>query len=199
MEISAETKLKNSFVDLLMSKPIEKIRISEISKNANVSRVTFYKYYLNKEDLTHKLILDYFNGLNEIFINNIKVLMHTDFSDVDRMKIELLPSAKNITLFFFNNQKIIKAFMSPNSGLNFLKLEYDAFYKHFHDWLPQKFQLNYDPKTLNEYCNFLTRGSALIIGTWFRKDFEQTPDEISKILINILSPTFHHLYHKKQI
>lgn len=199
MKLTTDNRLKNALVDLLISTPIEKIRVGEISEKSNVSRVTFYKHYLNKEDLLDSLIEDYFHGLDKVYVNNIRVLMHTDFSDINKIKNDLLPGAKSITRYFYNNRKTITALMSPNSGIDFLKIQYNAFYKQFHEWLPQKFLINYDPKTLNEYCDYLTRGSALIIGTWFRKNFEQTPDEIAEILITILSPNFHNLYHKNHL
>lgn len=47
--------IKNSFVELLKQKPINKITVKEICDMAEINRATFYKHYLDVYDLLNKI------------------------------------------------------------------------------------------------------------------------------------------------
>lgn len=47
--------IKNSFVELLKKKPINKITVKEICEMAEINRATFYKHYLDVYDLLDKI------------------------------------------------------------------------------------------------------------------------------------------------
>lgn len=196
MSNQSVTKLQWALLSLMKTESFTEISVSKLSARAEVSRVTFYKNFKNKEDLLNYVINNFFDKLNKIYLQNIKFTDYIDFSDTEKIKKGLLPNAQNITHFFYSERETIQALMSPNSGIDFMKGIYGAFHDEFEHWLPQKFSINYDPYTLEEYSRYLTKGVALIIGTWFRKDFEDDPEQISQILVNILSLNLHSLYVK---
>ena len=41
-------KLENAFIDILETKNIDDVSVSEICSNAHVNRTTFYRYYRNQ-------------------------------------------------------------------------------------------------------------------------------------------------------
>ena len=43
--------IKDTFIDLLSEKDINKVTVSEICKIADINRATFYRYYLDVFDL----------------------------------------------------------------------------------------------------------------------------------------------------
>lgn len=193
------TKLQRALFTMLKTDSFGDITVSKLAEKADVSRVTFYKKFKNKEDLLNYVVNNFFNKLNKTYSQNIKFIDAIDFSDIDKIKTVLLPSAQNITQFFYIERETIQALMSPNSGVDFMKDIYQTFHDEFKEWLPQKFSINYDPYTLEEYSTYLTKGVAIIIGTWFRKDFENDPKQISDILTNILGLNLHSLYKKSHL
>lgn len=58
--------LKNALMKLLEEKPLEKITIYELCAEAQLNRVTFYKYYGSQFELLTDIENDYFRKLEEI-------------------------------------------------------------------------------------------------------------------------------------
>lgn len=58
--------LKNALIKLLKEKPLEKITIYELCVEAQLNRVTFYKYYGSQYDLLADIENDCFRKLEEI-------------------------------------------------------------------------------------------------------------------------------------
>lgn len=84
-EVTAATrkKLMDSFAELYISTPIEKITISAITKSAGVHRCTFYEYF--------KDIYDLLEQLENILLEQIK----NEFTQIAKKNISL--SSKNLT------------------------------------------------------------------------------------------------------
>lgn len=57
--------LKNSVIELLGEKPIEKITVKEICERADVNRGTFYSHYSDQYDLYNSIIDELLNGIFE--------------------------------------------------------------------------------------------------------------------------------------
>ena len=62
--------LKNALIKLLKEKPLEKITIYELCAEAQINRVTFYKYYGSQYDLLTDIENDCFRKLEEILSDN---------------------------------------------------------------------------------------------------------------------------------
>ena len=72
MDIRSQTTRKNisdSFVQLLKTKPVSKITVTEICRMAHINRATFYKHYLDIPDLQEKLEQEILSDF-ENFLNN---------------------------------------------------------------------------------------------------------------------------------
>lgn len=48
--------IEQAFLAVLSEKPYDSITIADILERANINRTTFYKYYNNKNELTHHLV-----------------------------------------------------------------------------------------------------------------------------------------------
>ena len=194
--MNSEDKIKKALIILLSQKNFDKISVTEICDEAHVSRVTFYKNFVDRQDVLNQIINEFTKKLDNVFSNRINVLNPIDFSNINVFKSSLMPHVLEIISFLYHEKDIIQVFMTTSSEVDILKIIYDLFLTHFKTWLPKKFHLNYSPETLNQYCDFLTRGSALLIGNWFRKNFKQSPQEITTILVNMIAPNLYGLYHR---
>ncbi len=81
-----KTSIKSSLIDLLKTKPINQISVTELTSKADISRKTFYLHYNSifeaKEDIDNDLI------------QRLKRLISTIISDAHKIE------EKNILLFF---------------------------------------------------------------------------------------------------
>lgn len=64
--------IKQALVDLMMQKPFDKIKTTEIIDLSGYSRGTFYTHYTDKYDLANELIRDEINTLVDIFLGTVK-------------------------------------------------------------------------------------------------------------------------------
>lgn len=61
--------IKNSFVELLKDKPINKITVKELCDRAEINRATFYKHYLDIYDLLDKIEEQFLNDLKKNLVS----------------------------------------------------------------------------------------------------------------------------------
>ncbi|MDT2660610.1 TetR/AcrR family transcriptional regulator [Enterococcus hulanensis] len=186
-----------AFLELLQTTEFKKIKISEIAAKAGVSRVTFYKKFQNKEDLLDSIVEDFLAEMTHVFQSNVLFYEQVGVPSVEAIRTNLTTRVENVIRFFWENREKIEILTSQNSEIDLLKYVRSLFNKQLKGNLPLIFSVNFDPQTLNEYLDYLSKGSYLIIGTWIRKRFEDSPEEITEIIVNTSLPIFIELYQKK--
>ncbi|MDT2601679.1 TetR/AcrR family transcriptional regulator [Enterococcus hulanensis] len=189
--------IEEAFLELLQTTEFKKIKISEIAAKAGVSRVTFYKKFQNKEDLLDSIVEDFLAEMTHVFQSNVLFYEQVGVPSVDAIRTNLTTRVENVIRFFWENREKIEILTSQNSEIDLLKYVRSLFNKQLKGNLPLIFSVNFDPQTLNEYLDYLSKGSYLIIGTWIRKRFEDSPEEITEIIVNTSLPIFIELYQKK--
>lgn len=55
--------IRNSFIELLSAKPIDKITVQDLCREADINRATFYRYYKDIYELMEKVSEDFFQML----------------------------------------------------------------------------------------------------------------------------------------
>lgn len=98
-----KTAIKNSFVEILKKKPINKVTVKEICEKAEINRATFYKYYYDAYDLLDKLEKEFLTKLSE----NIKKSSLQNFKDTFYIIMDSLKSEFELykALFSENGDK----------------------------------------------------------------------------------------------
>ena len=88
----SKSALKETLLELLMDKDIDDITISEIVKNANYNRGTFYSHFASKERLLDEIIQE---TLTEMILHIREPYANRDKVNMREMK------AENISLFHY--------------------------------------------------------------------------------------------------
>ncbi|MGG5370856.1 TetR/AcrR family transcriptional regulator [Enterococcus sp. AZ196] len=189
--------IEEAFLELLHSHEFRSIRISDIAAKAGVSRVTFYKKFQNKEDLLDSIVEDFLAEMTLVFQSNVVFYEQVSAPSLEAIRSNLTVRVENVIRFFWENRKKIEILTSRNSDIDLLKYVRNLFNKQLKGNLPLIFSVNFDPQTLTQYLDYLSKGNYLIIGTWIRKNFEESPEEITEILVNTSLPIFIELYQKK--
>lgn len=98
--------LKQTLIDMLNEKPFEKINVTDICTQANISRITFYSHYEDKYHLVNDIMNDYTDIAITMFQkrqtennpNNESVRSYFNILEVILYLFELYPNFfKNIT------------------------------------------------------------------------------------------------------
>lgn len=95
--------IKNSFVSLLKTKPLNKVTVKEICELSEINRATFYKYYCDPYDLMDKLKEEFLDNL----LSMTKDTKYYNFKDLFTLILKSLKSDSElyITLFSENGDK----------------------------------------------------------------------------------------------
>lgn len=63
--------IKKAFIDLTLSRGMDHVTVSEITKQAFINRQTFYLHYLDKFDLAHQVASDFFDKTTKFYKDTI--------------------------------------------------------------------------------------------------------------------------------
>ena len=172
--------IKETFINLLEKKEINKITVSEICKKADINRSTFYRYYLDVYDLLNQI-------QNEL-IDKLKNIKSDNIYTVESFSEEIL----NV---FLEEKKLIKILFDTNDNIYFLNSVLEvAYQKCKESWLVDNHNLSEDEI---EYASiFIFNGALGIVNYWVKNNFDKDVDEIVNI-INDLSNYGINKYIKK--
>lgn len=154
--------IKQAFLELLKSMPVEQASVTEICKLADINRATFYRHYENQYDLLSFLE-------NEMF-EDIKKSTFEYGNDIDKL-------TESILCKFFEKKETWLLLLSNHADLSF---QYKI-YKFF-----EKFFIKENPSKQSELkFNFLLYGYSGLITQWATDGMKETPVEMANYIKNI--------------
>ena len=160
--------IKDTFLELMDEKDINKITISEICEISDINRATFYRYYDNVYDLLDKIEADFVHELKEASEKN-----DNDYT---------VASFVNVLLnVFIDNKKLVKVLFNSKNTMQLLNdLLVITYVKCKDKWekdLPNLLEEDVEYASL-----FIFNGALGIINFWVKNNFDKEPEEISKII-----------------
>lgn len=170
--------IKESLIELLQSKEIHQITVTNICKKAEINRGTFYLHYKDAFDLLQSMEDELFNQVIE-YINETQV---EDYADLLLIKVlELIKENKDLCKILFCKQRdgrIIDKILDITSKAN-LKL----------------LLCNLDEFNISNFDYFIrysVGGVLAIIQFWLENDTLESPKEIVNIINN--ASTLNHSF-----
>lgn len=159
----SKEKIEKIFVELIQTKEISEISITDICKKANLNRSTFYANYLDIYDLIDKI-----REKLEVEVANLyKEERENNYNSNNFLK--LFQNIKENQIFY---RTYFKLNMDKNTKLS--KFEYD-----FH--LAKKI---YEEEHIEYHIEFFMAGFNAIVKKWLFNGCIETPEEMNNILIN---------------
>ncbi len=157
--------IKESFVELLRKKDINKITVSELCEKADINRATFYRYYIDVYDLLEKIGQELVDDLKKQ-LDNYK---ESPLKDVIKGYLEILKENRELTKIIFSNNKNI------------------SFFNDFFEYIYYNYKIMNNLKNINESETimpfiFIFNGSLGIINYWIQNNFEEDIDKLSEVI-----------------
>ena len=152
-------KIEHIFVELLQTKPLNQITVSDICKKAGLNRTTFYANYLDIYDLADKIKEHLESELERLYqdehINN--------FNSNNYLK--LFRHIKDNQLFY-------KTYFKLGYDNNYKILLYDT----------EQAEKYFDNKHIEYHIEFFRHGLNAVVKKWLENDCVETPEEIAEII-----------------
>ncbi len=167
--------IRKSFLELLESKPLNKITVKDICEKANVNRTTFYSNYYDIYDLLSTIEGELYEKITNAIRNP---------NDLSNSIIVL----EKICLTISENPDICRVLFGENGNKDFISkimyLPYGIIEKQWKEQLKSK-----DSKTLGYIYEYVASGSVGVIKKWVENDFQDSPQEIALLLNNLTKKT----------
>ena len=161
--------LKETLLNILEKKDISKISVTEICKEADINRGTFYRYYNDVYDLL--------KGIEQEFIEEIK-----KSDSIEKMEDETIYSfTKNILTIFEKNKKLVKILFNTDRNIYFidevLEIAYEKCINHWGELLNEHGNIELENAVI-----FIFNGALGVINYWIKNDFSPSSEIIAKYI-----------------
>ena len=181
-------------VDHLQSTPLDKLSVTAITQSVGISRVTFYNYFKNREDIIDVLVEVLLAQFDEIQKKNLPFLNLVNMADTKEIKKILYPNTLEIRSFCYKNKKKIACRLSKNTTVDFMDILHGTYYNHFLNALPEIFSAKFSEDTITSYALYMTTGVRAITEEWFLSDFNPSPKIVTERILSVLTPSLMELY-----
>ncbi len=158
--------MADALLVLMRSKPFEKITVQDITDNAGVGRATWFRHFTTKnEALTYKLMRLWGRWATDHNLSSIK-----------RYSIE---HAETFFYFCYDIRDTMRLIFSAQLQ----SVIYEAFYNIM--------KRQYDGTPSESYkSRFYSYGLFGLLDEWIKRDYAETPAEMTKIYMKTLSSTY---------
>lgn len=161
---NSQEKIEKVFIELIQTKEIYEISITDICKKANINRTTFYSNYIDIYDLADKIKLKLLSDVYVIYSEEREKKSHSyDF-------LKLYNHIKENQIFY---KTYFKLGINDNFD-NYLldKKEIKRFYGDEFD----------NDKELDYHITFFKAGLNAVLKKWLYNDCKESPEYIDKII-----------------
>lgn len=181
MQRNTETKAKirHSFIHLINEKTFDALTVSDIARECNINRGTFYLHYVDKFDLMEKLETEAIYDLNQIILHDNNP---ADLED----PIKLIPhdAILKALIYVKKNFDLVQALASDGGDPHFMQMVKDILAELCTSKLNLSKSLHFSNKDLpNDYASEILLSSIVgILNLWIKKGGTESPEQIAWLI-----------------
>ncbi len=165
--------LQNSLIELMKKKPITKISITELCKNADINRTTFYSHFSDQYDLLKSI-----ENETLLWADDMLNSLHGKTNQAETLKI-----IEEVFEYLVENSNHLQILMSDKGDIDFQKKIFSLIYEQC-GLLPTNVSVS-DIETKKYYFTFLINGSIGVIQSWMNDGLKKSPKEMAEIILNM--------------
>ena len=177
-QTNSKTNIKKAFIHLLQTKGLESLTVSDIARDAQINRGTFYMHYIDKYDLLAQLEDELIENLTEIFLSSD----HSQNLD-DPLQVIPYHAILSALQYAKENYDLIRLLLMGNDPQfitrfkSLLEQLIEQQVKHSH-----KLQLSRQGLPEDYATEILLASIIAIITLWLQKGAIESPESIAKII-----------------
>lgn len=175
--------IKEAFITLIADKGFKSVTVKDIINKADYNRTTFYAHFNSKEELTEVLVTEMIEGLEEALLKPYNEMLYLQFNS-------LKPSSLQLFEYIFQNANFFNLLLKDDTIPDFQNKVIGMIFNLFKDEITFLSDQNAEANTEN-FATYRTYGIFGIIYMWIKSGYIQSPEELSKQLINILNSYTH--------
>ncbi len=162
--------LKESLLELMKEKPVDKITPTELCRKANINRNTFYTHYYTPRDVLSEIESE--------FSTQIIDSLQNQFTSEDIAISEMLDE---ICRIIYEKQEFCKILLSENGDAAFFETIINLGKGVIIEgWRNQG--VNLSDEKMEMFFSFIVNGSVALIRKWAASDMKNSPREIAELI-----------------
>ena len=179
--VKTKNGIHQALLHILQNKPLMQIKVTELCKAANINRGTFYFHYEEVGDVFKELFEEMMLDLKESYDEPYKQMHPFTIETLDPNTIRIFHHIKKYEDFY-------KIVLSENVSMTYYYMLFDAVRSIC---INDNRSKAYDP--LQGYLYSYTTNAILgLIIEWYRRDFQESTEEMNIKLVKIIN-----LFHEK--
>lgn len=155
----SKEKIETVFLDLIQTRELNRISVSDICKRAALNRTTFYANYTDIYELADSIREKLESSIDELYDDEIKSKKNSN---------DFLKLFRHIS----ENQLLYKTYFKLGYDNNYKILRYDTELAHRH----------FGNRFVEYHCEFFKSGLTAIIKIWLNGGCKETPEEMFGIV-----------------
>lgn len=176
---NTKENIKKAFIKLIKDKGFDSLTVSDLAREANINRGTFYLHYLDKYDLLDQLEKDIIEDLEEILLTNSELEKTDD-------PIELIPYEKILEALYYikEDYHFIEALAGDGGDPNFIQNIENVISEMIQSKIEETDnQLRSEDYLPADYAEKIFLSSVVtIIDLWIEKGTYESPEQIARII-----------------
>ena len=162
--------LKESLLELMKEKPVDKITPTELCRKANINRNTFYSHYYTPRDVLSEIETE--------FSTQIIDSLQNQFTSED---IAISDMLNEICRIIYEKQDFCKILLSENGDAAFFETIINLGKGVIlQGWRNQGVSLSDDKMEM--FFSFIVNGSVALIRKWAASDMKNSPREVAELI-----------------
>lgn len=153
-------RMESAFVQLLQTRELEQITVTDICKLAEVNRTTFYANYVDLRDLADAIQ----QGLEEQVAQLYEEEHRGNYNSNNFLKL---------FQHIYENQIFYKTYFKLDADARFHLVRYDTLLASH----------RYDDQYISYHVEFFRNGLNAVLRMWLQGGCKETPEEINEIII----------------
>ena len=177
--------IKESLLELLGQKPLNRITVRELCELADVNRSTFYAYYTDIYDLHRKMVKEFFT-IQRTFINETRALLD-DKPDVTDLTIEDFYKITTLYLTKVKENRTMYKFAFYGQDNTPIQVSFDkVFYSVLNKRVTEKYK-----ESFRRAFTFVSGGTTALLVRWLLNDCAEPVPELAKSLAYYYNGVFN--------
>ena len=162
--------LKESLLELMKEKPVDKITPTELCRKADINRNTFYAHYYSTRDVLEEIEVEFSTQIIESLQNR--------FSEEN---IDISQMLNEICRIIYEKRDFCKILLSENGDSAFFERIIMLGKSVIIDgWRREGVNLSDDQ--MDMFFSYIVIGSVALIRKWAADDMKNTPEEIATLI-----------------
>jgi len=172
--------IRSTLIDLMKTKPFDKITVTELCKEADINRVTFYAHYEDQMDLLKKIEAELMEWIRE----QLKDWAGQDWRT--RTDAEHLELVTRVLTFVYNNSGQLKVLMSENGDREFQKRFFSIVYSQAEESVV--FEDRQIKPEDDKAMVFIINGGIGLVQNWLKNGLRESPRELAEFIFTMVAP-----------